>query len=77
MPLLCVGERGRDLMQRNRMALCAAKLHISKDDDTELSVDTPSIQKNRKPLFKELAALTKAGYVSYQQQGFIQKAGRR
>jgi hypothetical protein len=28
-------------------------------------------------LFKELAALTEAGYVSYQQQGFVEEPGRR
>jgi hypothetical protein len=28
-------------------------------------------------LFKELASLTKAGYESYRQQGFVQEPGRR
>lgn len=101
----------------------AAKLSRTKDDDTELYVDTSHVQKNKKPLFfgavqikkayvsyhlmpvyvkpelldgmsaelkarmqgkscfnfatsekplfKELAALTKAGFASYKTQGFV------
>jgi len=101
----------------------ARKLVATKDDDTELYVDTKHIQKNKKPLFfgavqlkksyvsyhlmpvyvkpellaglspelkarmqgkscfnfkasekplfKELAALTKAGFASYKEQGFV------
>ena len=109
---------------RKVMAPYAAKLIPTRDDDTELYVDTQHIQKNKKPLFfgavqvkksyvsfhlmpvyvkpqllanvspelkarmqgkscfnfaapeptlfKELAALTKAAYASYKEQGFVQ-----
>jgi hypothetical protein len=105
------------------MAPYAAKLDVNEDDDTELYIDSPYIQKNKKPLFfgaaqiktgyvsfhlmpvyvspallaglspalkarmqgkscfnfkridevlfRELAALTEAGYVSYKEQGFV------
>jgi len=110
---------------RKVMAPYAATLVATRDDAHELYVDTPHIQKNKKPLFfgavqvkkayvsfhlmpvyvqpgllddvspelkarmqgkscfnfaavepalfTELAALTKAGFASYQQQGFIPK----
>lgn len=53
------------------MAPYAAKLDARKDDASELYVDTRYLQKNKKPLFKELAALTKASYASYKEQGFV------
>jgi hypothetical protein len=105
------------------LAPYAAKLDATRDDETELYVDTRHIQKNKKPLFfgavqlkksyvsfhlmpvyvkpdllaslspelrvrmqgkscfnftevekplfKELAALTKAGFASYKEQGFV------
>lgn len=108
---------------RKVMAPYAAKLATTRDDATELYVDTTHIQKNKKPLFfgavqtkksyvsfhlmpvymkpellasaspelksrmqgkscfnfntlepalfKELAALTKASYASYKEQGFV------
>lgn len=53
------------------MAPYAAKLDARKDDATELYLDTRYIQQNKKPLFNELAALTKAGFASYKEQGFV------
>jgi hypothetical protein len=109
---------------RKILAPYAAKLDATKDDETELYIDTRHMQKNKKPLFfgavqvkksyvsfhlmpvyvkpellasasselksrmqgkscfnfsaveppliKELTALTKAGYASYKEQGFVQ-----
>jgi hypothetical protein len=109
---------------RKILAPYAAKLDATKDDETELYIDTLHMQKNKKPLFfgavqvkksyvsfhlmpvyvkpellasasselksrmqgkscfnfsaveppliKELIALTKAGYASYKEQGFVQ-----
>jgi hypothetical protein len=108
---------------RKILAPYAAKLDATRDDESELYVDTRHIQKNKKPLFfgavqlkksyvsfhlmpvylkpellaslspglkarmqgkscfnftevetplfKELAALTKAGFASYKEQGFV------
>jgi len=108
---------------RKVMAPYAAKLSVTRDDESEMSVDTTHLQKNKKPLFfgavqikksyvsfhlmpvylkpelvaavspalkarmqgkscfnfsavdpalfKELALLTKAGYASYKEQGFV------
>jgi hypothetical protein len=56
---------------RSIMAPYAAELDPKKDDVIELYVDTKYIQKNKKPLFRELASLTKAAFVSYKEQGFV------
>ncbi len=49
----------------------AKMLEVAVDSDGEPYVNTRHIQRNKKPLFNELAALTKNRFTSYKEQGFV------